>query len=548
MDLLGLSRRQDQLKRIAEIAGVLSRYGLADWLRRIPSKEIRNFLARPETQAIAGRPWEERARLALTDLGTTFVKLGQVLSTRPDLVGPRLADELGQLQAGTTPDPPDVVRRTIEAELGRPPELLFAEFEPVALASASIGQVHRARLPDGQPVVVKVQHDGIQGKIKSDLELLQGLAELLQRHVPAARPYQPVATVREFRRTLLHELDFSSERRNLEEFARNFTDDPTVHIPVVYPALCSRRVLTMEMLVGIPGYNQAELHQSGADLNEFARRAARMYLNMIFRDGFYHADPHPGNYLLLAGTTVGVIDCGMIGRIDDSLRELFEDLLLALFQRDSEGLCDLLLRAGSAPVDIDLTAFRADVTEFLAEYSTMAVKEFDLGGALNDLTEIIRRHHLVLPSGVSLLLKTLIMLEGTAQQLNPDFSLMALLEPFQAQILRNRLSPRRWLTKFRRTYRDLDRLASSGPRNLAELLAQLREGRLEIRHEHRHLQTSVNRLVVGLLSSALFVGSSYLCGQGFPPVLGGVSVPGVVGCAVAVFLGAVLLRQIVQDT
>ena len=226
-----------------------------------------------------------------------------------------------------------------------------------------------------------------------------------------------------------------------EEFTRNFADDATVHFPAVYPKLCSRRVLTMEMLVGIPGSKQVELHQSGVDLDEFAHRAANMYLNMIFRDGFYHADPHPGNYVLLPDTVVGVVDCGMVGRIDDELRETFEDLLIAFSQRDSEELCELLLRVCSAPADIAEAAFRADVTDFLAEYANQSIKEFDLGGALEQLTAIIRGHHLVLPSGVSLLLKTLVVLEGTARQLSPSFNLMELVEPFHGQLMRDRLKP-----------------------------------------------------------------------------------------------------------
>ncbi len=349
MDLLGLARRQDQLKRISEIARILHRYDLADWIQKIPSGEIRNLLASHEAQAMAERPWEERVRLALTELGTTFVKLGQILSTRADLVDTGLANELCKLQSSTPPDPPEVVRRTIQAELGLPPEQLYAECEPNAFASASIGQVHRAKLSSGQLVVVKVQHDGIEARIHSDLDLLMALAQLFENHVPDARAYRPIATVTEFRRTLLHELDFSSERQNVEEFTRNFAGDATVHFPAVYPKLYSRRVLTMERLVGIPGSSQVKLHRSGVDLDEFAHRAANMYLNMIFRDGFYHADPHPGNYVLLPDRVVGVLDCGMVGRIDDRLRETFEDLLIAVSKRDSEELCGLLMRACSAP-------------------------------------------------------------------------------------------------------------------------------------------------------------------------------------------------------
>ncbi|MGO9915231.1 MAG: ABC1 kinase family protein [Isosphaeraceae bacterium] len=546
MDLLGLAQRRDQLKRITEIARTLRRYDLADWIQKIPSGEIRDLLTSHETRALAERPWEERVRLALTELGTTFIKLGQILSTRADLVEPGLAAELSKLQSRTPPDPPEVAGRTIEMELGQRPERLYTEWESNAFASASIAQVHRATLSSGQLVVVKVQHDGIEERIRSDLGLLTALAQLLENHIPRARAYQPVPTVSEFRRTLLHELDFSAEMRNAEEFTRNFAGDGTVHFPVVYPKLCSRRVLTMEMMEGIPGSKQVELHQSGADLEEFAHRAANMYLNMICRDGFYHADQHPGNYMLLPGTIVGVLDCGMVGRIDDELREIFEDLLVALSQRDSEKLCELLLLVCSAPPDIAEAAFRADVTDFLGEYANQSIKEFDLGGALNQMTAIIRGHHLVLPSSVSLILKTLIVLEGTARQLSPNFSLMELVVPFQDHLMRERLKPKYWLAKSRRSRRDVDRLLSNGPKDLIRLLDRLRSGQFEIELEHRHLQTAVNRLVAGLLAAALFLGSAQLYSQSTPPVAFRVSVPGASGCIVALVMGTLLLRNIAR--
>ena len=547
MDFLGLARRQDQLKRITEIARVLHRYDLADWIQKIPSGEIRNLLASYEAQTVAERPWEERVRLALTELGTTFIKMGQILSTRADFVDPGLANELGKLQSRTPPDPPEVVRRTVQAELGHPPEELFTEWEPTALASASIGQVHRAKLSSGQLVAVKVQHDGIEEKIRPDLELLLALAQLLETHLPAARAYRPVATVTEFRRTLLHELDFSAEMRNAQEFTRNFTGDTTVHFPVVYPKLCTRRVLTMEMLVGIPGSNQEDLHQSGVNLDEFAHRAANMYLSMIFRDGFYHADPHPGNYMVLPETVVGVIDCGMVGRIDDDLREMFEEALLALSHGDSQELCELILRACSAPADIVESAFRADVTDFLAEYANQPIKEFDLGGALEQFTAIIRGHHLLLPTGVSLVVKTLIVLEGTARQLSPSFNLMELVGPYQDQLMRQRLKPKHWLAKLRRTHRDVERLLSDGPRDLTNLLDRLRTGQFEVKLEHRHLQAAINRLVAGLLAAALFLGSAQLYSQRIPPVAFGVSLPGASGCIVALVMGTLLLRKIGRE-
>jgi ubiquinone biosynthesis protein len=265
---------------------------------------------------------------------------------------------------------------------------------------------------------------------------------------------------------------------------------------------------------------------------------------MIFRDGFYHADPHAGNLMLLPGSVVGVLDCGMVGRIDDHLREEIEDVLLAVLLRDTRELTDIVIRLGAVPPDLDRDALRAEVSTFLAEYAGQPVRDLNLSEALNRLTEVIRRFHIVLPPAGSLLLKTLIMLEGTSRHLTPEFNLAELIEPYAAKAMRRRLSPRRFLRKLQRATRDWDRLLEAMPRDLTEILQRMRSGTLEIRHEHRRLETTVNRLVLGILTAALLVASAALWSSGAPPAVQGVSVPGVLGYVVAVVLGFGLLRKI----
>ncbi len=544
MKLIDVIRNPKYSKRLREVVGTFRQYNLDEWFGDIPLQSFRDMLKSQEIRAMRDNPLPERLRLALTSLGTTYIKLGQVLSTRADIVGPEIAEELRKLQSELPADSPDTVLQLITEELGQPPEKLFATFDPLAFSSASIGQVHRAQLEDGSDVVVKIQHDNIQEKVNIDLDLLLILAKLLNDHVADARPYQPVSTAREFRRTLLHELDFTSERRNMERFTRNFAEDDSVCIPEVYRHLCSKRVLTMDLLVGIPGSKPAEIQASGEALDIFAQRTATVFLNMIFRDGFYHADPHPGNYMLLDGGVLGLLDCGMIGRLDDSIRELFSELLMMLIQGDSESLADLLLRAGSAPEDVDRVAFRTDVSDLIIEHGTRSLEEFDLGGALDQLTEIVRRHQILMPSAASLLIKTLVMLEGTSRELNPSFSLAEVLEPFKEQLLRERLDPKRWLRRISRSVRDLDRLAKQGPRNIAEILDRLQSGKLKVRHELEDLKVVTNRLVSGMLIASLFMGSSILLSQQLPPLAGGFSLIGMVGCLTAVILGGRLLWKI----
>jgi len=544
MKFAALARLERNAHRVGEIIAVLAKYGLADWFKGWHIAWIQDRIQTFDGQHIPDLKLEERVRLAFIELGTTFIKLGQVLSTRPDLVGPEMARELSHLQTATPADPPETVRATIEAELGQAPKALFAEFDETPMASASIAQVHRARLHSGEEVVVKVKHAGISNRILPDLDILGGMAELAEKHAPQVRPYQPSAVVRHFRRTLLRELDFTFERRNLEEFAANFADDPTVHFPRARPEFSSRCVLTMERLEGILGSDLTALAASGADLNEFARRGATMYLQMIFRDAFYHADPHPGNLMLLPGGVVGVLDCGMIGRLDDELAEAIEDMLMAVVNPTSTDLAEVLLRLGSAQPGTPRDQLRADVTDFVADYTGQSIQDMDLSGALNNLLEIIRRYNITLPPPLSMLLRTLVELEGTAQQLSPSFSLAEVIRPFYTTMLRHRFSLRRVLGRLQHAYRDWERLVEALPRDVGDVLKRVRDGTFSVHLDHRHLDPVINRLVLGVMTSALIVGSSLLWSMKAPPVLWGVSVFGGAGYLVAIYLGWRLLRAI----
>lgn len=540
--LSAIDRLERNTRRVGEIGAVLVRYGLADWLRKIPGNRVKEWLREPEGHAISGLSTPERIRLALTELGTTFIKLGQMLSTRPDVVGPELARELSRLQSGTPSDPPGAAQRTLEKELGKPPEALFEHFEPAPFASASIAQVHCARLPSGEEVVLKIQKEGIEAKIEADLGILADLAELAEKHVAGLKPYRPVAVVRQFTKMLRGELDFARERRNLEEFRRNFAEDDTVHLPRPWPEFSSRRVLTMERLQGILLSQTKELHALSIDLDAFARRGASMYLEMIFHDGFYHADPHPGNLMLLPGEVVGVLDCGMVQRLDERLREEIEGLLLAVTEGDAEALADGVWHLGTPPPQGGREQLRSELAEFVAEYKSQSINELQLSAALTSLIDIIHRNHVFLPAGVPLLLRTLIELEGTAQLLNPSFSLAEAIQPYYQRAIGRRLSPSRFALRLRRGFRDWDRLVDALPRDINEMLQRMRAGTLSVHLDHRRLDPVVNRLVMGLLTSSLFLGSSLLWSMNAPPLIRGVSLFGAVGYALSLFMGVKLLR------
>lgn len=539
-----LARLERHAKRLGEIAAVAGKYGLSDLFGGLDYPWLQERLRSSDGQKLAGLTTEARIRLALTELGTTFIKLGQMLSTRADIVGAELAAELAGLQSNVPADAPGSARAILESSLGRRVEELFDEFEEEPLAAASIAQVHGARLHTGERVVVKVRRASIEAKVVTDLEIVQVLAELLEKHSPSMRPYQPVAITRQFRRTLLKEMDFSYEKRNLQDFARRFEGETTVHIPRVFEDFCSQQVITMERLEGFSGTDVEELRSSGEDLAEFARRGANMYLEMVFRDGFYHADPHPGNLMLLPGCVVGVLDCGQVGRLDDELRDEVEALLLAVVENDADQVTESVLRLGAVPTDCARDRLRTDLDDFMADYIGHPLSEIHVGQALSHLIEIIRSHHITLPPPLALLLKTLILLEGTSRRFHPDFSLAELMAPFCRRMVLRRLSPGRLQRRARRLIRDWDRLVSTLPRDLADLLARFRDGTLTVHLDHRHLDPIVNRLVLGVLTAAIFLGSSELWSRQAPPLLWGVSVFGALGYMVSVWLGWRLLRAI----
>ncbi len=527
-------------RRVSEVIGVLAKYGLADWLSNSAFELPKKFLTSSDGGRLTDCSRAERIRMAAIDLGTTYIKLGQMLSTRGDLVGWEIADELTKLQTDVPPDEPDVAKATVASELNRPLAEVFAEFDATPIASASIGQVHRARLHDGTDVVVKVQHPGIEGRIRVDLEILLVLAEFAERSSELKR-YQPARVVSEFQRTLLRELDFKREERNLCEFAEHFASQRQYRFPRVYSDLTTARVLTMEMIEGVSFRDADKIDGLPVSRDELARRGAVLWMDMIFRDGFYHADPHPGNLIIMQDGTLGVIDCGMVGRMDDHLREHVEELLVAVANQDGPLLARILMRLCNAPGDFDEGAFAADITDFISFYGSQPIEHFQLGNALNEIARCISRYRLVLPSSMAQILKVLIMLDGTAKLLSPKLNLTEVIGPYQHRIFLRQLSPRRQFRKLNRLMLDWRHIAQDLPRGLMRLLKEVQDGQFDVHLEHRRLEPAVNRLVMGMVVSALFLGSSMLLSNKVPPLLYGHSI---LGFTIFLISGALGLRLI----
>ncbi len=550
------------VRRWTEILAILSKYGLADWLSRLNIEFFKDRLKAPDGAALARLTQAERVRLAMSGLGPTFIKIGQLLSTRPDLVGVELANELSRLQADVPADTFDQIRATIEGEQGKPLDEIFMRFDPVPIASASIGQVHAAQLPSGREVVVKIRHSGIERIVETDLDILGGLAQLAER-VEEFRPYQPKSLVAEMSRTMSRELDFRLELRQQTQFAGKFSDSLDVVIPQTFPELCSERMITMQRMDGFKlgdlasrnGNHEKAAGVPGSEIDrpELARRGANLYLEMIFDHGLYHADPHPGNMMVMPDNRIGLIDFGMVGRISEHLREDIESMLMAMVNRDVSLLVTMVKRIGTCPLDLDETALGNDIADFTGHFATQSMANFDMSGALNEFVSIVRRYQIALPGEAAMLIKVLIQLEGTGRLLDPQFSLMEIMKPFHRKLLMRRLSPARQARKVRRLMMHAEQLAGSLPTAIGSILEQIQRGKFDVHLDHRRLGPSINRLVLGMMTSALFLGSSWLLSNKVSPLLfrdrewlgiRDLSMIGVCGMLASIFLGLRLFLAI----
>jgi len=524
--------------RLQRIADVLYRYGLAEWVNRVRNVDDVGFLgsrvAKAADAGLAGLTEGERLRGALVELGTTSVKFGQMLSLRPDLVGAAVARELEQLQASVPADSPGVAQSRVESELKAPTADVFAAFDPEPFASGSVAQVHHARLPDSTEVVVKVLHAGAEGVVRDDLDLMTALAEFLQNRDEEIALYRPVALVAEFVTMMRSAIDLSQERSNLERFAANFADEPDVVIPVAFPALSTPRVLTMRLLTGSAFTDRASVEATGWDVDTLVRRATNIYLEMIFRDGLYHADPHPGNFLIPDGEHLAILDFGDVGRLSAPRRRQLESLIIAGVARDDESIADILIEMTNPPPGTDLLALRADIDVWMTRYLLGGVSHLDVAGIIGGGMQLIHQHRLALPPDLALLFRVLLRLQGLGQGVATEVRLTELLQPYVEQITVKRFDPRRIAHRAARGARAWERLFEDFPEEIHAILDEIRTGELAVDLRVRDVDGAVDRLVDGLIAAASILASAQLIGRRSGPVLAGVSLPGMVAAGVGV--------------
>ena len=535
--------------RLHEIASVLIKYGWGDVVRMLG---IANLLERAgrmlhwrSSSDISHLDLPVRIRLALTELGPTFVKLGQILATRVDVFPPAWIQEFERLHNQVPPVAFEKIRPELEKAWGKPVEEVVAHIDPEPFAAASVAQVYRATLKDGTQVVVKVRRPGIMAKIEADLRILSHLARLMELEMPEARRYRPLQIVSQLKRSLLRELDLVKEARNLDAFGRNFAGqegiEGGVHIPKVYWDYCAEAVNVQEELVGVPGTDLVRARLEGLDLRQLAARGADAVLKMILVDGYFHADPHPGNVVFLPGNRLGLLDFGMVGRVTDSRREQLIDFLDALVLKNEQGMLNVLIQwAGDAEVDEEHLAY--DLSELVFGYDDLSLKDIHIGFLLSEITAVMRDNNLSLPPDLTLLFKAMITLEGLGHQLDPDFHLVDHLTPFVRQVMEARYSPQSLAKRAQRGLQEMAEVMFGLPRDVARLFRQARRGRLRVdldlkRLDHFGVQLNraANRLTMGILTASLVVGSSIIMTVEGGPELFGLPLFGLLGFLVAFF-------------
>ena len=435
-----------------------------------------------------------KLRNILQGLGPTFIKLGQIASTRRDLVPEEISNELEQLQDQVTSFSYKKVREIIEEELGDTPENLFQDFDETPIATASIGQVHLAHLLSGEPVAIKIQRPDIQPIVETDLEILDDLAKLMEAKLHWAKNYQIRKMIHEFSTSLLDELDYNIEGRNGERIAKQFKNDSTIHIPKVYWQFCTKKILTMEFIQGIKVSHLEQLDEKGYNRKVIAERLTSSMLHQILIEGFFHGDPHPGNIYVLPGNEISYLDFGMIGRVNDEMKYQFASLVINLQHGNTKGMIKTFSSMDLLSDDTNLTSLKNALDGLKVKYYDIPLSEISLGGAVTDILAIAYNHQIQIPSDLTILGKTLLTLEGIIEKLDPDFSMMKAVEPFGKQLLRDRYNPKNIMKTSWNQIVDNVEILSELPKSLKEITSTIQKGKLRLDINVPELQLFLQRL------------------------------------------------------
>ena len=509
------------LGRTSEIVTVMLNHGFGDLVDRIGLRNFwyrwRRLFSRKPAEPVRHLKLVERVRLTLESLGPTYIKFGQVMSTRPDLVPHEMLTELKRLQENVPPFSSEEAVERVEHELGRPLAELFASFDRTPLAAGSLGQVHRAVHFDGTQLAVKIRRPGAVRNVERDLSLMHEIAVLIERHVAEARIFDPIGLVNHFARTIRRELNFSREGRTMDEFRRLFRQDATLYVPNVFWELTTEAVLTMEYIDGMRIDEAAKQNSIGFASADIAANGARIFMKQAFEFGVFHGDPHPGNIRIRPDGTICLLDYGMVGMLDDRTREQLIDLLVAVSQQNVDAAVKLVLQLGESHREVDRPLLQVDMRDFVVNYYGIELERLNVGRMLSDFVGILSNHGIRCPGSLMLLIRALVTLEGIGRSLDPAFNLASHLQPFVERLVRARYHPSRLAERMWHESKQMFEFAHDIPRHINRTLRKLSEDDLRIQLEHRNLdhfilelERSSNRLAVGMIVAALIVASALI--------------------------------------
>jgi ubiquinone biosynthesis protein len=513
-------RRYSMLKRYGQIIEVLQKYGFGYIVDRIGLTSFRDltfsFIKRQKVEHI-NTPKPARVRMILEELGPTYVKLGQLLSMRHDIVPPAYAKEFAKLQDEVPHFDFDEVEVIIREELGHSIEELFDHFDKKPLACASIGQVHRAKIKNGDEVVVKVQRPGIKEVIESDLDIMYSMARLVNEHMPEARLYRPTEIVDELSRSILEEIDYTHEGWNTDSFAYNFRDNGQVHIPKVYWSYTNKRVLTLEFIEGVKASRVDLLDKRGFDKSKIAFVVGEAFTQQVFDDGFFHADLHPGNVLIMEDGRVAFLDFGMTGHLSSEMRDLFLDGLMALVNGDSALLVEISRDMGCIDHHVDIRSLKADIEYFRSKYYGRSPKNIEASKVIEELIGVLRKHKVTVPHNIALLVRGIVAVEGFALIVDPNFNLTELLESCAKKEISARYHPQKVADRTYSSVLNWSRLFQKVPTKISHILDNAENGCLNIKFESEEgtrliseINIASNRLSFSFIVSAIIVASSLI--------------------------------------
>ncbi len=551
---LKVYRTYKRLNRYREVAFTLAKYGFGDIVDRIAPDILirRKFMKRRRLQSL--QPTATRIRLALSDLGPTFVKFGQLLSTRPDLIPAEYISELERLQDEVPPFSYDEVRTIFIEELEREPTALFTSFETAPIASGSIAQVHKAVLPTGERVAVKIQRPNIRRTIETDLSILAELAALFEKHIAEAALYRPRDLVDQFSATIRRELDFIAEAYAAERLRANFENYDSFFIPKVYRDYTTEKILTLEYVDGVKITNLKEIEARGYDRKIIARNGARAILKEVFEDRFFHGDPHPGNFFVLPGNVIAAVDFGIIGRIDEETTDHLVALLNALIGRDIQKVIRAFKSMNILDDDVDQTLLKSDLTEFVDRYYGLPLDKLEADRIINDLLSVLRRHRLKLPVNLAIMGRMLLVSSGVGRMLDPKFDMVAEAKPFVESFLFRRFDPRKQVKEIFELFDRYRAAVKSIPGDVEEIVQKLKKGKMIVSLHHEGLNKfilemdrSSNRISFSLIIASLIVGSSLVMQMDRGPMLFGFSIFGLIGYLIAALLGLWLVIAILRS-